>query len=336
MSFFQFSSDVAIDLGTANTLIYIKGRGIALNEPSIVAVHRNSRKQIAIGHEALQMHERTHRDIETIRPLKDGVIADFEVAEQLIRGLIQKVQKSWLASIRQMVVCIPSGITEVEKRAVRDSAEHAGAKKVHLIAEPMAAAIGIGLNVEEPVGNMIVDIGGGTTEIAVIALSGIVIDESIRVGGNEIDDSILRYFKRYHNLLIGHRTSERIKREIGSAVKLTPELEISVKGRDLVSGIPKVRTISSEDVREALGNAVGQITAAVQRCLEQTPPELGADVLERGIMLTGGGALLKGLDEVLRDRVEIPIYVAEDPLTAVVRGTGKVLENVDAYRRVLI
>ena len=336
MSFFQFSSDVAIDLGTANTLIYIKGRGIALNEPSIVAVHRNSRKQIAIGHEALQMHERTHRDIETIRPLKDGVIADFEVAEQLIRGLIQKVQKSWLASIRQMVVCIPSGITEVEKRAVRDSAEHAGAKKVHLIAEPMAAAIGIGLNVEEPVGNMIVDIGGGTTEIAVIALSGIVIDESIRVGGNEIDDSILRYFKRYHNLLIGHRTAERIKREIGSAVKLSPELEISVKGRDLVSGIPKVRTISSEDVREALGNAVGQITAAVQRCLEQTPPELGADVLERGIMLTGGGALLTGLDEVLRDRVEIPIYVAEDPLTAVVRGTGKVLENVDSYRRVLI
>ena len=336
MSFFQFASDVAIDLGTANTLIYIKGRGIALNEPSIVAVNRNTRKQIAIGHEALMMHERTHKEIETIRPLKDGVIADFEVAEQLIRGLIQKVQKSWLASIRQMVVCIPSGITEVEKRAVRDSAEHAGAKKVHLISEPMAAAIGIGLDVDEPVGNMIVDIGGGTTEIAVIALSGIVIDESIRVGGDEEDDSILRYFKRYHNLLIGNRTAERIKKEIGSAIKLTPELEISVKGRDLVSGIPKVRTISSEDVREALGNAVGQITAAVQRCLEQTPPELGSDILERGIMLTGGGALLKGLDEVIRDRVEIPVYVAEDPLTAVVRGTGKVLENVDAYRRVLL
>ena len=336
MGLFGFASDVAIDLGTVNTLIYIKGKGIALNEPSIVAVNRNSRKQIAIGHEALQMHERTHKDIETIRPLKDGVIADFEVAEQLIRGLIQKVRESWLTSIRQMVVCIPSGITEVEKRAVRDSAEHAGARKVHLIAEPMAAAIGIGLDVDEPVGNMIVDIGGGTTEIAVIALSGIVIDESIRVGGNAVDNAILHYFKRYHNLLIGHRTAERIKQEVGSAVALTPELEISVKGRDLVSGIPKVRAISSEAVRAALGDAVGQITAAVLRCLERTPPELGSDILERGIMLTGGGAMLKGMDEMIRNRVEIPVYVAEDPLTAVVRGTGKVLENVAAYRRVLI
>ncbi len=336
MGFFRFSSDVAIDLGTANTLIYIKGKGIVLNEPSIVAVSRNTRKPIAIGHEALQMHERTHKDIETIRPLKDGVIADFEVAEQLIRGLIQKVQKSWFTSIRQMVVCIPSGITEVEKRAVRDSAEHAGAKQVYLIAEPMAAAIGIGLDVEEPVGNMIVDIGGGTTEIAVIALSGIVIDESIRVGGDEVDEAILQYFKRHHNLLIGNRTAERIKCEVGSAVELTPELEISVKGRDLVSGIPKVRAISSEDVREALGDAVGQITAAVLRCLERTPPELGSDILERGIMLTGGGAMLKGMDETIRNRVELPVYVAEDPLTAVVRGTGKVLENVEAYKRVLM
>ncbi|MFQ5569246.1 MAG: rod shape-determining protein [Rhodothermales bacterium] len=336
MGFFRFSSDVAIDLGTANTLIYIKGKGIVLNEPSIVAVHRNTRKTIAIGHEALQMHERTHKEIETIRPLKDGVIADFEVAEQLIRGLIQKVQKSWFTSIRQMVVCIPSGITEVEKRAVRDSAEHAGAKQVYLIAEPMAAAIGIGLNVEEPVGNMIVDVGGGTTEIAVIALSGIVIEESIRVGGDEIDEAILQYFKRDHNLLIGNRTAERIKCEVGSAVELEPELELSVKGRDLVSGIPKVRAITSEDVREALGDAVGQITAAVLRCLEQTPPELGSDILERGIMLTGGGSLLKGLDALIRNRVELPVYVAEDPLTAVVRGTGKVLEDVEPFKRVLM
>jgi rod shape-determining protein MreB len=246
------------------------------------------------------------------------------------------VQKSWFTSIRQMVVCIPSGITEVEKRAVRDSAEHAGAKQVYLIAEPMAAAIGIGLNVEEPVGNMIVDIGGGTTEIAVIALSGIVIDESIRVGGDEIDASILQYFKRHHNLLIGNRTSERIKCEVGSAIELDPELELSVKGRDLVSGIPKVRTISSEDVREALNDAVGQITAAVLRCLERTPPELGADILERGIMLTGGGAMLKGLDTLIRSRVDLPVYVAEDPLTAVVRGTGKVLENVEQFKRVLM
>ncbi|WP_054685918.1 rod shape-determining protein, partial [Rhodothermus marinus] len=256
MGLFNFATDVAIDLGTANTLVYIKGRGIVLNEPSIVAVHRSTRKVIAIGREALQMHERTHPEIETIRPLKDGVIADFEVAEQMIRGFIQKVQRSWYTSIRRMVVCIPSGITEVEKRAVRDSAEHAGAKRVYLISEPMAAAIGIGLNVEEPVGNMVVDIGGGTTEIAVIALAGIVVNESIRIGGDELDNAIIQYFKRNHNLLIGQRTAERIKCEIGSAVELDPELELSVKGRDLVSGIPKVRTISSEDVREALREPV--------------------------------------------------------------------------------
>ncbi len=335
MGFFNLATDIAIDLGTANTLIYIRGRGIVLNEPSIVAVHRNSRKTLAVGYEAQQMHERTHKEIETIRPLKDGVIADFEVAEQLIRGLIRKVQKSWMTSIRNMVVCVPSGITEVEKRAVRDSAEHAGARKVYLIDEPMAAAIGIGLNVEEPVGNMIVDIGGGTTEIAVIALSGIVINESIRVGGDELDNAIVQYFKRNHNLLIGSRTAERIKCEVGSAIELDPELEVSVKGRDLVSGIPKVRTISSEDVREALRDSVAQITAAILRCLERTPPELGSDILERGIMLTGGGAMLKGLNTMVRNRVELPVYIAEDPLTAVVRGTGKVLEAVEDFERVL-
>lgn len=334
MGLFNFSTDVAIDLGTANTLIYIGGK-IVLNEPSIVAVNRNTRKILAIGSEALQMHERTHKEIETIKPLKDGVIADFEVAEQLIRGLIRKVQKSWITTIRRMVVCVPSGITEVEKRAVRDSAEHAGARQVYLIDEPMAAAIGIGLNVKEPVGNMIVDIGGGTTEIAVIALSGIVINESIRVGGDELDYAIVQYFKRNHNLLIGHRTAERIKREIGSAIELDPELELSVKGRDLVSGIPKVRTISSEDVREALRDAVSQISAAVLRCLERTPPELGSDILERGIMLTGGGAMLKGLDTLIRNRVELPVYIAEDPLTAVVRGTGKVLEDIEQHETVL-
>ena len=334
--FFNLSNDVAIDLGTANTLIYIRGRGIVLNEPSIVALNRNTREVLATGYKALQMHERTHKEIETIRPLKDGVIADFEVAEQLIRGLIRKVQKNWMTTIRRMVVCVPSGITEVEKRAVRDSAEHAGSRRVYLINEPMAAAIGIGLNVAEPVGNMIVDIGGGTTEIAVIALNGIVIDESIRVGGDEIDAAVVQYFKRNHNLLIGTRTAERIKREIGSAIELDPELEISVKGRDLVSGIPKVRTISSEDVREALRDSVGQIVSAVIRCLERTPPELGADVLERGIMLTGGGALLKGLDTLIRARVDLPVYIAEDPLTAVVRGTGSVLEDMELHHGVLI
>ncbi len=335
MGIFNFATDAAIDLGTANTLIYIKGRGIVLNEPSIVALHRSTRKVIAIGHEAQQMHERTHREIETVRPLKDGVIADFEVAEQLIRGLIRKVQNSWITSIRRMVICVPSGITEVEKRAVRDSAEHSGARQVYLIDEPMAAAIGIGLNVQEPVGNMIVDVGGGTTEIAVIALSGIVIDESIRTGGDELDNAIVQYFKRNHNLLIGQRTAERIKCEVGSAVELDPELEVSVKGRDLVSGIPKIRTISSEDVREALRESVSQIAAAVIRCLERTPPELGSDILERGIMLTGGGALLKGLDMLIRNRVDLPVYVAEDPLTAVVRGTGTVLEDLEKHSRVL-
>lgn len=335
MGFLKFSSDVAIDLGTANTLIYIKGRGIVLSEPSIVALHRSTRKVLAVGAEAQQMHERTHRDIETIRPLKDGVIADFDVAEHMIRGLIQKVRTSWLSTIRRMVVCVPSGITEVEKRAVRDSAERAGAKEVFLIDEPMAAAIGIGLNVEEPVGNMIVDIGGGTSEIAVIALSGIVVDESIRVGGDELDSAIIQYFKRNHNLLIGLRTAERVKCEIGSAVELEPELEITIRGRDLVSGIPKVRTISSDDVREALKESISQIVAAVVRCLERTPPELGSDILERGIMLTGGGAMLKGLDQLIRQRVDLPVYVAEDPLTAVVRGTGTVVEDIDRFRRVL-
>jgi rod shape-determining protein MreB len=333
--FFNFSQDVAIDLGTANTLVYIRGEGIVLNEPSIVAVDHNTREVRELGYEALQMHERTHKDIETIWPLKDGVIADFKVAEQMIQGLLKKVKSNWLTSIRSMVVCVPSGITEVEKRAVRDSAEHAGAKQVSLVSEPMAAAIGIGLDISEAVGNMVVDIGGGTTEIAVIALSGIVIDESLRVGGSELDNAIMQYFKRNHNLLIGSRTAERIKCEIGSAIELDTELELSVKGRDLVSGIPKLRTISSVNVREALTDNLDQISAAVLRALERTPPELGADVLERGIMMTGGGAMLEGIDKMLRDRVELPVYVAEDPLTAVVRGTGEVLENLEDYERVL-
>jgi rod shape-determining protein MreB len=330
-----FSNDVAIDLGTANTLIYIRDKGIVLNEPSIIAVERsNPRHVVEIGMNALMMHERTHKEIITIRPLKDGVIADFESAELLIRGLIRKIQKNWYTSIRRMVICVPSGITEVEKRAVRDSAEHAGAKQVYLVEEPMAAAIGIGLDVMEPVGNMVVDIGGGTTEIAVIALSGIVVDESIRVGGDELDAAIVQAFRKNHNLLIGERTAELIKKEIGSAIELDPELELSVRGRDLVTGIPRVRTVSSEDVREALTYANSQIVAAVMRALERTPPELGGDVLERGIMLTGGGALLKGLDELIRSRVELPVYVAEDPLTAVARGTGAILENLEYYSKV--
>ena len=333
---FQLSIDVAVDLGTANTLVYIKGKGIVVDEPSIVAVDRVTRKPIAVGGKALVMHGRTNPQIETVRPLKDGVIADFEVAEQLIRGLIRKVQKGWMTSIRQMVVCIPSGITEVEKRAVRDSAEHSGAKRVHLIQEPMAAAIGIGLDVKEAIGSMVVDIGGGTTEIAVITLNGISVDKSIRTGGSNMDEAIKQHFSSNHNLIIGDRTAEQLKMEIGSAVKLNPELRADVKGRDKTSGLPVVRPVSSNSVYQALTSTLDHIVDAVVRCLEQTPPELGVDVLERGIMLTGGGALLKGLDEKIRDRVEVPVNVAEEPLTAVVRGTGKVLENVDEYREVLV
>jgi rod shape-determining protein MreB len=335
MAFNLFSNDVAIDLGTANTLIWMKGKGIVLNEPSIVAFDRTNKNIIAIGKEAQAMVGKTHRDIKIIRPLRDGVIADFDCAEGMLRNLIRKISPSWQPA-RRIVVCVPSGITEVEKRAVRDSCEHAGAKEVHLIAEPMAGAIGIGLNVQEPIGNMIVDIGGGTTEIAVIALSGIVTDESIRIAGDEMTEAIVQYFKRHHNILIGDRTAETIKCEVGSAVPLEEEIVIEVKGRDLVSGIPRMIQVSSADIRDALSEAVGQIVDAVLNLLERTPPELSADIFDRGIMLTGGGALLKGLDERLRRETSLPVHVADDPLTAVVRGTGRVLENLNEYSSVLI
>jgi len=336
MAFFSFlSTDLAIDLGTANTLIYMKGRGIVLNEPSIVAFDRNTKKIVAIGNEAREMLGRTHRDIRTIRPMRDGVIADFEIAEGMLREFIKKIHSSWMPS-RRIVVCVPSGVTEVEKRAVRDSAEHAGAKEVHLIAEPMAAAIGIGLDVDAPVGNMIVDIGGGTTEIAVIALSGIVNEESIRVAGDELNNAIIQFFKKNHNILIGERTAEAIKCEVGSAMPLKEEITIQVKGRDLVNGIPKTTEASSIEIREALNEPIQQIVDAVKLTLERTPPELASDILDRGIMLSGGGALLKQLDERIRLETSLPVHVAEDPLTAVVRGTGKVLENLNHYTKVLI
>ncbi len=330
-----FSNDVAIDLGTANTLIWMKSKGIVLNEPTIVAFDRSSKHIIAIGHEAQSMVGKTHKDIKIIRPLRDGAIADFEITEGMLRAFIRKVSMSWQPA-RRVVVCIPSGLTEVEKRAVRDSCEHAGAKEVHLIAEPMASAIGIGLNVHEPIGNMIVDIGGGTTEIAVIALSGIVSDTSIRIAGDEMTNSIGQYFRRQHNILIGDRTAEMIKCSVGSAVQLEEEIEIEVKGRDLVSGIPKMIQVSSADIREALSEAVNEIVEGVLRLLEKTPPELSADIFDRGIMLSGGGALLKGLDERLRRETSLPVHVAEDPLTAVVRGTGMVLENFTEFSSVLI
>lgn len=336
MSLFSlFSADIAVDLGTANTVIWMKGKGIVLNEPSIVAFDRNTKKIIAIGHEAREMLGRTHRDIRTIRPMKDGVIADFEIAEGMLREFIRKTSLGWVPS-RRIVVSVPSGITEVEKRAVRDAAEHAGAKEVHLLAEPMASAIGIGLDVDAPVGNMVVDIGGGTTEIAVIALSGIVTEESIRIAGDEKNNAIIQFFKRNHNILIGERTAEAIKCEVGSAMPFREEITIQVKGRDLVNGVPKTTEVSSVEIREALNEPISQIVEAVKVTLERTPPELSADILDRGIMLTGGGALLKGLDERIRLETNLPVHVAEDPLTAVVRGTGRVLEDLRHFSKVLI
>ena len=331
-----FSNDIAIDLGTANTLIHVKGKGIVLNEPSIVAFDKNSKRIIALGNKAKEMQGREHKEIKVTRPMRDGVIADFEIAEGMIRAFIKRVHGGSVMASRRVIVAVPSGVTEVEKRAVRDSAEHAGAKEVHLIAEPMAAAIGIGIDVDAPVGNMIIDIGGGTTEIAVIALSGIVNEESIRIAGDEMNYAIMQFFKKNHNILIGERTAEAIKCEVGSAVPLKEEITIQVKGRDLVGGIPKTTEVSSVEIREALNDAVVQIVDAVRQTLERTPPELSADILDRGIMLTGGGALLKGLDEQIRMETNLPVHVAEDPLTAVVRGAGKVIDNLNHYSKVLI
>lgn len=330
-----FSTDIAIDLGTANTLVYLKGKNIVLNEPSIVAFERSTKKIIAIGNKAKEMQGREHKDIRVVRPMRDGVIADFEIAEAMIKAFIRKVS-SGSFSTRRIVIAVPSGVTEVEKRAVRDAAEHAGAKEVHLIAEPMAAAIGVGLDVEAPIGNMIIDIGGGTTEIAVIALSGIVHEESIRIAGDEMNNAIMQFFKKNYNLLIGERTSEVIKCEVGSAVPLKEEVTIQVKGRDLVGGIPKTAEVSSVEIREALNENITQIVEAVKQTLERTPPELSADILERGVMLSGGGALLKGLDERIRMETKLPVHVADDPLTAVVRGTGRAIENINRYSKVFI
>ena len=334
-SFFNFlTSDVAIDLGTANTLVYVKGKGILLNEPSIVAVSRKDQEIVAFGQAAREMIGRTPEEISTIRPLKDGVIADFELAEEMIRYFIRKIQSNRL--LRPLVViCIPSGITEVEKRAVRDSAEHAGAREVYLIEEPMAAAIGVDLPIMEPVGSMIVDIGGGTTEIAVIALSGIVTSISVRIAGDEMDEAVIQYLKRKYNLLIGEKTAEQIKCTIGSAAPYEEKHSLQVKGRDLVGGIPKTVEITTAEVQEALTETVNSIVEAVKLTLERTPPELSSDILDRGIIISGGGALLRGLDMRIRDETNLPVSVADDPLTCVVRGTGKVLENLEKYMKIL-
>jgi len=331
----MLSSDIGIDLGTANTLIHVKGKGIVVNEPSIIALEGDSDKIVAVGNEAREMMGRTHQDIIIIRPLKDGVIADFEATEIMIREFVKKASVNRMM-LGKIVVDVPSGITEVEKRAVRDSAERAGGREIHLVAEAMAAAIGVGLDISEPMGNMIVDIGGGTSEIAVISLNGIVHHSSIRVGGDEMNDAIVQFFKKSFNLLIGEKTSEKIKNSIGSATAMEEEITAEVKGRDLVDGIPKTIEISSVEIRKALNESINTIIEAVKIALEKTPPELASDILDRGIVLTGGGSMLKNLDQRMIEDTSLPVHVAEDPLTCVARGCGKILENFEKYEKVLL
>jgi rod shape-determining protein MreB and related proteins len=333
-----FSNDLAIDLGTANTLVYVKGKGIVLSEPSVVAVRKNARDRsrvLAVGREAKMMLGRTPGNIVAIRPMKDGVIADFEITEAMLRHFIRKVHNRRSLIRPRIIICVPSGITPVEKRAVRESAESAGAREVYLIEEPMAAAIGAGLPITEPICNMVVDIGGGTTEVAVISLAGIVYSRSVRVGGDKMDEAILQYVKRTYNLLIGERTAEIIKTTIGNAYAGEPEA-MDVKGRDLVTGIPKIITINSDEVRQAIQEQIDSIVATVKTALEQTPPELAADIVDRGIHLTGGGALLKNLDILLHQETGLPIKITDDPLTTVVLGSGRALDNLSILKEVMV
>jgi rod shape-determining protein MreB len=334
-----FSNDLAIDLGTATTLTFVKGKGIVSNEPSVVAVQRTGngqKKVLAVGKEAKEMLGRTPGNIVAVRPMKDGVIADFEVTEAMLRYFITRAHNRRTLVRPRIIICVPSGITEVEKRAVRDSALAAGAREVYLIEEPMAAAIGAGLPITEPSGNMIVDIGGGTTEVAVISLAGIVMSKSIRVGGDKMDEAIVQYVKRKYNLLIGERTAEDIKKQIGSAYPLDEVLTVEVKGRDLVAGVPKTLTINSDEIRDALAEPVNAIVEAVRVVLERTPPELSADIVDRGIVLSGGGSQLKNLDVLLREETGLPVMVSENPQLAVVLGTGKALDELKLLKEVTI
>jgi rod shape-determining protein MreB len=325
----HFSNDIGIDLGTANTLVYLKDRGIVLREPSVVALDSNSRKVRAVGADAKRMLGRTPGNITAIRPMKDGVIADFDVTEAMLRYFIKKVNSNSFGVSPRVVIAIPSGITEVEKRAVQDSATHAGARDVHMIQEPMAAAIGVGLPIHEPAANMIVDIGGGTTEIAIISLAGVVFSKSIRVAGDEIDGAIVNYMKRAYNLLIGERTAEEIKLRVGSAYPLDEEITMEVKGRDSVAGLPKTIHITSQEIREALSDTMAAIVDAVRSALERCPPELSADLVDRGFVLAGGGALIRGIDRLLSEKTGLPVVVADDPLSAVANGTGAVLSDLN-------
>lgn len=335
----MFSNDLAIDLGTANTLIYVKGRGIIASEPSVVAVQRDARgvkKVLAVGKEAKEMLGRTPGTIEAIRPLKDGVIADFEVTEAMLRYFIRKAHNRKTLIRPRVIVCIPYGITEVERRAVRESAESAGAREVYLIEEPMAAAIGAGLPIAEPAGNMIVDIGGGTTEVAIISLSGIVYSRSLRVAGDKMDEAISHYLKRKYNLLIGERTAEKIKISIGTAYPENEVRTMEIKGRDLIAGVPKTLEINSEEIREAIQEPVNAIVEEVKAALERTPPELAADIVDRGIFLAGGGALIRNIDVLIREETGMPVIIADDPLTCVVLGTGKALDQLDSLKGVTV
>ncbi len=329
-----FSNDIGIDLGTANSLVYVKDRGIVLREPSVVAIQTGTSRVLAVGDEAKRMLGRTPGNITAIRPMKDGVIADFEITEAMLRYFIRKVQNNRIMVKPRIIISVPSGITEVEKRAVKDSAMHAGAREVYLIEEPMAAAIGVGLPVQEPAGNLIVDIGGGTTEVALISLAGIVFSRSVRVGGDELDEAIIQYMKRAYNLMIGARTAEAIKVNIGSAYPLSEEITFEVKGRDLVAGLPKTLTLTSEEVREALHESVATIVEAIRFTLERSPPELSADLVDRGLVLAGGGALLKGMDKLIAEQTGLPVHIAEDPLSAVAEGTGMVLHEINFLRKV--
>ncbi len=330
----RFSSDMGIDLGTANTLVYVKGRGIVLTEPSVVAIKKGTNKVLAVGEEAKRMLGRTPGDIVAIRPLKDGVIADFEVTEHMLRYFIKRVHNRRTLISPRIVIAVPSGITAVERRAVEDSAMHAGAREVYLIEEPMAAAIGLDMPVHEPAGNMIVDIGGGTTEVAIISLAGIVFCRSVRVAGDEMDEAIVQFLRRNYNLMIGERTAEMIKITIGAAVPLKEPLTMEVKGRDMVAGLPKTLTINSEEIREALSEPISTIVEAVRISLERCPPELSADLVDRGIMMAGGGALLRGLNKLISKETGLPVHIAEDPLSAVAIGTGKALDQIRFLREV--
>ncbi len=329
-----FSKDLGIDLGTANSLVYVKGKGIVLNEPSVVAIKRDSGEVLEVGEAAKRMVGRTPGNIVAIRPLKDGVIADFDTTQKMLHKFISTAIKGRAIISPLVVVCVPSGVTEVEKRAVYDATKSAGARDAIIVEEPMAAAIGAGLPVEEPTGNMIVDIGGGTTEVAIISLGGIVTHRSIRVGGDEMDEAIMAYIKRHYNLMIGERTAEETKMSIGSAYILGEEKTMDVRGRDLVTGLPKTLTITSTEVREALAEPVRAIIDAVKSTLERTPPELAADVMDRGIMMTGGGSLLRGLDKLISEETGMPVHIAEEPLACVAIGTGKILENPNLQRLV--